>query len=193
MIWNGNYGWLSPAVSLAWQRLEAFQRCRQRNCCRDKNIGGMTMVFIGRNQHSPRWWRGGGFVYLKKKKWNPSSVMIYRQIFVSQLYEFALSLIAGKMIGKIALESVVKKKGKSGWYEKFHSKTVSQFLNKKKTMILNICDSLQRNNYREQILQIEDREDRETNLNSSIRQFHSFNNPFEIYNASSPLARKFHA
>lgn len=68
MIWNGNYGWLSPAVSLAWQRLEAFQRCRQRNCCRDKNIGGMTMVFIGRNQHSPRWWRGGGFVYLKKKK-----------------------------------------------------------------------------------------------------------------------------
>lgn len=53
-------------------------------------------------------------------------------------------------------------------------------------MILNICtvNSLQRNNYREQeILQIEDREDRETNLNPSIRQFNSFN-PFEIYNAS---------
>lgn len=68
MIWNGNYGWLSPAVSLAWQRLEAFQRCRQRNSCSDKNIGGMTMVFIGRNQRSHRddKWERGRFLYLKR-------------------------------------------------------------------------------------------------------------------------------
>lgn len=51
---------------------------------RDKNIGEMTMVFIGRNQHSARRSVGEGEVSLFKKEWNPSFVgMIYRQIFVS--------------------------------------------------------------------------------------------------------------
>lgn len=122
MIWNGNYGWLSPAVSLAWQRLEAFQRCRQRNSCSDKNIGGMTMVFIGRNQRSHRddKWERGRFLYLKRngilRSYDISSNICFPAVWVCTFINRWEERVWGGIVnkGKIRREKWLPR------YEKFH-------------------------------------------------------------------------